>query len=114
MSAIPADPLARFPAEVRADHAAFLARRDLAAADRVMLAILADHVPEKSPLKGTTLTDDQRLIEDLTFDSLAMAEVVFFVEDVYQVRINQADLMQISTVGDLRNYLRQHLAPTSA
>lgn len=103
------DPLADFPASVQADHAAFLATGDLAAADRVILAIVMDHIPDKSPSKGTLPADDQRLVEDLGFDSLALAEVVFFVEDVYQLRINQDELGHLATVGQLRAYVRDHL-----
>ena len=106
----PSDLLQAFPAAVRADHQAFLATGDLTAADRVVLAIVLDHIPEKSPLHGQPVTDRQHLIADLQFDSLALAEVVFFVEDLYRVRINQTELSHLQTVGDLRRYVHQRLA----
>lgn len=111
-SSTPAGPgaLARFAPEIQAAHARFLATGDLQSADRVLLAIVRDFLPKKSGLApGAPLPDDSRLIEDLGFDSLAIAEIVFFLEDLYQVRIAQSQLIELRCIGDLRNHLRTRL-----
>src|SRR5690606_11625427 len=99
-----------FPAGVRTDHAAFLQHRDLDAADRVVCAVIVNHLPDQSAPPAGGLRDEHKFISDLGFDSLAIAEVVFFLEDLYRVRINQQDLQRIATVGDLRAYVRRELA----
>ena len=103
----PNDPLGSFPAGVRTDHAAFLQHGDLDAADR---AVIVNHLPDQSAPPAGGLRDEHKFISDLGFDSLAIAEVVFFLEDLYRVRINQQDLQRIATVGDLRAYVRRELA----
>ena len=107
----PTDPLATFPAHIRDAHARWLATRDLAALDTVVLAIIAFHRYQSSRLTATDdLTDSARLVEDLGYDSLALAEVVFFVEDLFQVAISNEHLRTIHTVADLRAYVREQVA----
>lgn len=102
--------LARFPKVIQDAHASYLATGDAEAADQVLLAVLHEHLPSAAKtLAPATLQDDQRLIEDLGFDSLAVAEVVFFLEDLYGVKIAQEHLMKLQRVGDLRCYLRSQL-----
>lgn len=116
-SPIPAEAraLARFPAEIRSAHTCFVATGDLQAADDVLLAVVRDHLPKSSKAQpDTPLPDESRLIEDLGFDSLAVAEVVFFIEDLYQVRIPQRELLELRRIGDLRAYLRARLKAPQA
>jgi acyl carrier protein len=94
-------------------HAAYLRLRDTgdpAAADTLVLAIVADHVPQK----GRALADAQELIADLGFDSVAISEVVFFLEDLLQVRVTNAEILRVRTVGDLRAFVRAKLAAQAA
>jgi len=84
---------------------------DLSAAHEVVLAALFDYLPEGPPReRETPITDDQRLVEDLGYDSLAIAEIVFFLEDLFGVIIQTADLKNLQTVGDLRTYVDGKLA----
>lgn len=106
-------PLAAFPEPVRAAHERWLSERDPAALDAVVLAIVAYHRPRKddSPAApADTPPDSASLVADLGYDSLALAEVVFFVEDLYRVTISNEDLKTIVTIADLRAYVRAKLA----
>lgn len=103
------DPLAAFPPSVRDAHALWQNHRDLAALDTVVLAIVAYHRPNRSRLpEGASddLPDSANLMADLGYDSLALAEIVFFVEDLFRVTISNADLATLATVADLRAYVR--------
>jgi acyl carrier protein len=94
--------LQRFPLEVRDAFRCFCSSGDVAALNLVVLAVVRDYMPRPAERE---LTDEMRLIEDLGFDSLAVAETVFFLEDLLQVRIENKELMQVRTLGDLRNFV---------
>jgi acyl carrier protein len=99
-----------FPAEVRDAFVRFLERRSPADADIVVLAVVLDHQPDKKLRDSTPPTDDKNLVEDLGFDSIAIAEMVFFLEDLFQVRIGNAEILRVRSVGDLRAFIREKLA----
>jgi acyl carrier protein len=108
-------PLASFPPAVREAHARWLDRHDLAALDAVVLAIVAFHRPRRDPAAASEpLPDSARLVADLGYDSLALAEIVFFVEDLYRVTISNEDLRTILTVADLRAYVRARIPAAPA
>lgn len=104
-------PLAKFPSTVRDAHARFVATRDVDALDIVVLAIVRDHQPPEARAKTPAVPPDEaRLMEDLGFDSLALAEIVFFIEELYEVSVSNEELMTITTVGALRAYVRTKVA----
>jgi acyl carrier protein len=108
-------PLDKFPAAVRDAHARFLATGDIDALDTVVLAIVRDHQPaEARAATPAAPPDSALLIGDLGFDSLALAEIVFFIEDLYQVSVSNEELMRITTVGELRGFIRIKVASSGA
>jgi 3-hydroxyacyl-[acyl-carrier-protein] dehydratase len=94
--------LERFPLEVRDAYRSFRDTGDIAALHLVVLAVVRDFMPRSS---HAALTDEMRLIEDLGCDSLAVAETVFFLEDLLQVRIENKELLEMRTVGELRGFV---------
>jgi acyl carrier protein len=94
--------LRRFPAEVRDAYARFCATGEVSALHIVVLAVVRDYMPR--PVESV-LADEMRLIEDLGYDSLAVAETVFFLEDLFGVRIENRELVQVRTVGELRSFV---------
>ena len=99
-----------FPAEVREAFERFRAQRSPTDADVVVLAVVRDHMPNKALSATTTLSEATKLIEDLGFDSIAITEMVFFLEDLFQVRIANEEILRVRTVGELRAFLREKLA----
>ncbi|BET69414.1 hypothetical protein ASA1KI_43320 [Opitutales bacterium ASA1] len=98
--------LARFPEEAREAYRRYRTEHDRDAAQRVVLAAVVYFLPAGAPIKdAAALADDLRLIEDLGYDSLAIAEIVFFLEDLFGVVIKTADLVHVKTVGDLRTFV---------
>ena len=98
--------LKHFPDDVRAAYVRLRETGDPVAADTLVLAIVADHMPRAE----AELTDGASLIQDLGFDSVAIAEMVFFIEDLLKVSVTNAEILRVRTVGDLRGFVRTKLA----
>jgi acyl carrier protein len=108
-------PLSSFPTPIKEAHAAWIERHDLDALDRVVIAIVAFHRPGRTQAnQSDELPDNARLMADLGYDSLALAEIVFFVEDLYKVAISNEDLKSIETVADLRAFVRAKVSSQPA
>lgn len=103
--------LTRYEPEVRDAYARFRATGDVEAVQTVIMAMVREHLPKPS---DAPITDEQRLIEDLGYDSLAVAEVVFAIEDTFGLRIETSEIMQISTVGSLKAFIAKKLGPKDA
>lgn len=109
----PSEPsaLSAFPFDVQAAHRRWLVSRAPDAADAVVLAVLRHYTPaDRRGPDDIPPPDHTRLMADLGYDSLALAELVFFFEDLYHVRIRQESIVHLATVADLRGYLRNRLA----
>lgn len=103
-------PLVRFPAEVHAAYQTFRSSRDEAALRVVIVAAVRDFMPRASVHSRTDpLRAEERLIEDLGFDSLAVAETVFFFEDLFKVAIKNEEIMALRTVGELCDFVARRL-----
>jgi len=102
--------LRHFPEEVRGAFVRLRESGDPAAADALVLAIVADHMPHKD----AALVDSAALMADLGFDSVTIAEMVFFLEDLLQVNVSNAEIIRVRTVGDLRAFVRVKLAAQTA
>lgn len=99
-----------FPPEVCEAYARFEATRNPADADTVILAIVLDHVPDKKLRPATAPGDELSLMNDLGFDSVAITEMVFFLEDLFQMRISNEEILRVRSVGDLRSFVRQKIS----
>ncbi|HEY4988377.1 MAG TPA: acyl carrier protein [Opitutaceae bacterium] len=104
--AVPA--LARFPAEVLEAYQRYRATGDAGAVEAVVIAAVIDYRPTGT---GTApaVTDATRLIEDLGYDSVAVAELVFFLEDLFDLTISNEDIVVVRTIADLRACLIRNL-----
>ena len=49
--------------------------------------------------------DDLRVFDDLGIDSLTMVEVVMIVEEVLQFKINNEELRDLRTLGDIKTFI---------
>ena len=69
-----------------------------------VLAVVRDAVVTVMEVEPGTVTRDSRLVEDLRCDSLALVEIADIVEERLPIRIEDADLDDIRTVGEAVDY----------
>jgi acyl carrier protein len=98
--------LRNLPPAAQAAFQHFLDSGDTQALDLVILAILEDFIPHASARPLSELPGKTLLMKDLGFDSLAIAEVVFFTEDLLAIRIANEEIVQVHTLDDLRSFVR--------
>lgn len=78
-------------------------------ADRIQTA-LADYL-KRDP---KTITPAHSLRDDLGLDSMATIELLFRIEEVFDLQIPDQDLQKLTTVGDVISYVEGRLREASA
>lgn len=106
--------LRHFPAEARDAYVRLRTTGDPAAADTILLAAIYDHMPDKTRRPAGPPADSLALVDDLGFDSVAITEMVFFIEDLFQVNVSNDEILSVRTLGDLRAFVRAKLARPTA
>ncbi|MBM3864695.1 MAG: FabA-like domain protein [Verrucomicrobia bacterium] len=71
----------------------------------VVIGVIERFVEPDLRVKLKDADDDLRLVEDLGIDSLTMMEIVILVEDVLQMSINNEELRNLRTVGDVKTFI---------
>jgi acyl carrier protein len=102
-----AEGIRHLPAEARAAFQRFQNAGDPAALDCVIFAILDDFVPRPPGSPIAALPGGTRLTDDLGFDSLAITEVVFTIEDLFNISISNQEIIHVRTLDDLRGFVRR-------
>jgi 3-hydroxyacyl-[acyl-carrier-protein] dehydratase len=80
-------------------------RGDLDAIPLVVFGILDRYQPATAPIKLSEANEDTRLIEDIGLDSLTLLEIVLSIEEVLKLRIENEELREIRTLGQLNKFL---------
>ena len=101
--ALSAEKLRRLPSSATDDFYRFCTHGDEKALRRLLVEVLTDHLPDKRSVP--TWLDETRLIDDLGFDSLAIAELIFYFEDLFQISISNDEILQVQTLGDLHIFV---------
>jgi len=71
----------------------------------VVIGVIERFVEPDLRMKLKDADDDLRLIVDLGIDSLTMMEIVILVEDVLLMSINNDELRNLRTVGDVKTFI---------
>ncbi len=71
----------------------------------IVIGVIERFVEPDLRVKLKDADDDLRLIEDLSIDSLTMMEIIILVEEVLQMTINNEELRNLRTVGDVKTFI---------
>lgn len=71
-----------------------------------MLEKMKEIIAEQLSVEAGTITEASSFKEDLGADSLDLFELVMALEDEYSVEIPAEDLEQLTTVGQVMDYLK--------
>lgn len=67
---------------------------------------LRDLIREMSPASCASVSETDRLIDDLGYDSLTLIELAVAIEDRFDLpAITEEEAMKIRTVGDLEGFV---------
>lgn len=88
----------------------FRSEGDLEAAKVVVYGIIERYMPVEAAPKLRSATDDTRLIEDLGIDSLTMLEIVLSIEEALGVRIENEELREIRTLGEVKDFISKKIS----
>lgn len=84
---------------------AFRQEKDLDQIEIIVMGIIDRHLePEQREILSKS-DDTLRMYEDLGMDSLTMLEIVMLVEQTLKVSIDNEELRDLRTVGDVKAYL---------
>ena len=72
-----------------------------------IVAALADYL-KRDP---ATIEPDHHLRDDLGLDSMAVIELLYKIEETFDLQIPDQDLVGLSTVGAVAQYVERRLAP---
>jgi len=84
---------------------AFRKTKDISQVEIIVMGIIDRHLePEQREILAAS-DDTLRMYEDLGMDSLTMLEVVMLVEQTLEVSIDNEELRDLRTIGDVKAYL---------
>lgn len=74
-----------------------------------MFERIRDIVAEKVGVDADEITMDTSFADDLQADSITLFELVMALEDEFELEIDDESIEQITTVGDIVNYLEESI-----
>jgi Acyl carrier protein len=104
--------LVGYPAETVEAAERFLRKGDAGALDRLVAGVIAYHRPAGASGKKdeTEPEGSARLVEDLGFDSLAMVEMSFLLDELLGLRLSDDEMRALRTYDDVRGVVRARAA----
>ena len=102
--------LAGYPESVLQNYESFKDNGDAECLHNFVIGLIRFLQDASEDATDDVLSDDSRLREDLGIDSITIAEVVFLLEEIFEIEINNQELMDISTIGQLRHFVLNKLS----
>ncbi len=67
-------------------------------------------IVEQLGVAETAVTMEASFIDDLGADSLDIVELIMALEEAFDIEIPDADAEKVATVGDVVDYIKDHIA----
>ncbi len=74
-----------------------------------MFERIRDLVADKVGVEPEEITMETSFADDLEADSITLFELVMAIEDEFDIEIDDESIEQISTIGDIVNYLEESI-----
>ena len=110
----PAEKIRQLSEPAQAAYRAFAASGNVADLDPLIFGVLEYYAPRRPEIPLADQPGSTRLMDDLGFDSLAITEIVFFIEDLFEIRITNVEILAVRTIDDLRAFVRTKLAASAS
>ena len=86
---------------------------DLGEIPAIVYGIIERHLPAENTRDLSQASDDTKLIEDLGIDSLTLLEVVLSIEETTGISVENEELREISTLGQVKAFVTQKISANS-
>lgn len=80
-------------------------------ADRVIVDKIIQALSEYLKRDASTINTSHHLRDDLGLDSMAVIELLYKIEETFDLQIPDQDLVGLATVGSVASYVEGRLAP---
>jgi acyl carrier protein len=100
-----ADLLKRCSPDTLAAAIKFRESKDIQEIEPIVLGIIDRHLEPEQKEVFKNADDGTRLYEDLGLDSLTMLEIIMLVEQTLEISIDNEELKDLRTIGDVKEYL---------
>ena len=77
----------------------------------VILKKIIQALAEYLKRDAATIQENYHLRDDLGLDSMAVIELLYKIEETFNLQIPDEDLMELTTVGAVADYVEKRLAP---
>lgn len=82
--------------------------------DRTIVSKIIEALAEYLKRDASSITEQHHLRDDLGLDSMAVIELLYKIEETFNIQIPDQDLTALSTVGSVAAYVQGRLAPAKA
>ena len=79
--------------------------------DRAVVSKIIEALATYLKRDASSITEAHHLRDDLALDSVAIIELLFKIEETFNIQIPDQDLPKLSTVGSVAAYVQQRLVP---
>jgi acyl carrier protein len=82
--------------------------------DRTILSKIIQALADYLKRDAASITEEHHLRDDLGLDSMAVIELLYKIEETFNIQIPDQDLTALRTVGSVAAYVHNRLAPAKA
>ena len=83
-------------------------------ADRAIIDKITQALADYLKRDAATIHESQHLRDDLGLDSMAIIELLYKIEETFDLQIPDQDLPAMTTVGSVAAYVGRRLAPANS